>query len=45
MEITERGENLRFVVTALQGNRPAIIYRIIYCGRGRMENFIAAAFP
>ena len=40
VEITERGENIRFVVTSLKGCLPSVIYNTIYCARGRMENFI-----
>lgn len=39
-EVSEEGENLRFVVTNLETPRPAWIYETIYCGRGRMENYI-----
>jgi hypothetical protein len=40
VEITERGENVRFVVTSLKGSLPSFIYQTIYCARGRMEGFI-----
>jgi Transposase DDE domain group 1 len=40
VEVSEKGENLRFVVTNLQHSRKAYIYETIYCGRGRMENYI-----
>jgi len=40
VEVSEKGENLRFVVTNLQHSRKAYIYETIYCGRGRMENDI-----
>jgi len=39
-EITEQGENPRFVATSLETSRPSFIYEIAYCSRGRMENFI-----
>ncbi len=39
-EVTEQGENLRFVVTSLVSSKPAFIYETVYCGRGQMENFI-----
>ena len=39
-EITEQGENPRFVVTSLETHQPSFIYQIAYCSRGRMENFI-----
>jgi Transposase DDE domain group 1 len=37
-EVSEEGENLRFVVTNLETPRNAWIYETIYCGRGQMEN-------
>lgn len=39
-EITPLGMNTRFVVTNLQAAFSEDIYKIIYCGRGNMENFI-----
>jgi Transposase DDE domain group 1 len=39
-EITEKGENLRFVVTNIQNDEPQQTYDIIYCARGNMENNI-----
>jgi hypothetical protein len=39
-EVSEKGDNLRFVVTNLQYTRRAYIYETIYCGRGQMENYI-----
>ena len=39
-EITEQGENPRFVVTSLETHQPSFIYETAYCSRGRMENFI-----
>ena len=41
-EITQRGENPRFVVTSLPANRNAAkrVYEEIYCARGDMENRI-----
>ena len=39
-EITEQGENPRFVVTSLETHKPSFIYETVYCGRGQMENFI-----
>lgn len=39
-EITEQGENPRFVVTSLETHKPSFIYETVYCSRGRMENFI-----
>jgi hypothetical protein len=40
VEVSEKGENIRFVVTNLQHHRKAYIYETIYCGRGQMENYI-----
>lgn len=39
-EVSDAGENLRFIVTNLETPRNAWIYETIYCGRGRMENYI-----
>jgi hypothetical protein len=39
-EVSERGDNLRFIVTSLESSRPSFLYQTVYCGRGRMENFI-----
>ena len=39
-EASERGENVRFVVTNLESSRPSFIYQKVYCARGRMEGFI-----
>ena len=39
-EITERGENTRFVVTSFRSSRPSFIYQKAYCARGAMEGFI-----
>ena len=40
VEVSNQGDNLRFVVTSLQSSQPSFIYRTIYCARGRMENYI-----
>jgi hypothetical protein len=40
VEVSEKGENIRFVVANLQNVRKAYIYETIYCGRGQMENYI-----
>jgi hypothetical protein len=40
VEVSEEGENSRFVVTNLETPRTAWIYETIYCGRGQMENYI-----
>jgi len=39
-EVSERGENFRFIVTNLEHERPSFLYKTAYCGRGQMENFI-----
>ena len=39
-EVSEEGDNLRFVVTNLETPRNQWIYETIYCGRGQMENSI-----
>lgn len=40
VEVSDKGDNLRFVVTSLQSSQPSFIYHTIYCARGRMENYI-----
>ena len=40
VEVSEKGENLRFIATNLQHGRKACVYETIYCGRGQMENYI-----
>jgi hypothetical protein len=40
VEVSEKGENIRFVVTNIKLSRKAYIYETIYCGRGQMENYI-----
>ena len=40
VEVSEKGENIRFVVTNIKLSRRAFIYEKIYCGRGQMENYI-----
>lgn len=39
-EFSDKGENLRFIVTSLKCSRPSVLYETAYCGRGQMENFI-----
>jgi len=39
-EASDRGDNVRFVVTSLESCRPSFLYETVYCGRGQMENFI-----
>jgi len=39
-EVSERGENLRFIVTNFEHERPSFLYETAYCSRGQMENFI-----
>ncbi len=40
VEVSDEGENIRFVVTNLEINRNQWIYETVYCGRGQMENYI-----
>jgi hypothetical protein len=40
VEVSEQGDNIRFVVTNMKLSRKAYIYEKIYCGRGQMENYI-----
>jgi hypothetical protein len=40
VEVSDKGENIRFVVTNMKLSRRAYIYEKIYCGRGQMENYI-----
>jgi hypothetical protein len=40
IEVSEKGRNVRFIVTDLNGKGPQRMYDESYCGRGRMENFI-----
>ena len=40
VEVSDQGDNLRFMVTSLQSSQPSFLYRTIYCARGRMENYI-----
>jgi hypothetical protein len=40
VEVSDEGENIRFIVTNLETSRSAWIYETIYCGRGQMENYI-----
>jgi hypothetical protein len=39
-EVSDEGENIRFVVTNLETPRNGWIYETLYCGRGQMENYI-----
>ena len=39
-EVSDRGDNVRFVVTNLESSQPSFLYETVYCDRGRMENFI-----
>lgn len=39
-EVSEQGDNIRFVVTNLEKIRKSYVYETIYCGRGQMENYI-----
>jgi len=40
VEVSDEGENMRFVVTNLETPRTQWIYERVYCGRGQMENYI-----
>lgn len=40
VEISDRGQNTRFVVTNLESSTASFIYQSVYCARGQMENFI-----
>ncbi len=40
VEVNENGCNYRFVVNNLYDSDPATIYKYVYCGRGKMENYI-----
>lgn len=40
VEVSEKGDNLRFVITNFESSQPSFIYHTVYCARGRMENFI-----
>lgn len=40
VEMSDQGPNIRFVVSNLHHPRPSVLYDMIYCDRGRMENFI-----
>jgi hypothetical protein len=40
VEVSDDGDNIRFIVTNLQNPRSTWIYERIYCGRGQMENSI-----
>lgn len=39
-EVGPEGDNMRFVATSLTGNRPSVIYKTMFCARGRCELFI-----
>jgi len=39
-EVSDRGDNIRFIVTSLESSLPSFLYETVYCGRGQMENFI-----
>ena len=40
VEMSDQGPHIRFVVSNLPPPRPSGLYDMIYCDRGRMENFI-----
>jgi hypothetical protein len=39
-EVGDLGDNIRFTITSLESSQPSFLYETVYCGRGRMENFI-----
>ena len=39
-EVSDKGENFRFIVTNLEHGKPSFLYETAYCGRGQMGNFI-----
>ena len=39
-EVSDQGENLRFIVTSFESSQPSFLYDTIYCARGQMENYI-----
>jgi len=39
-EVSDTGENFRFIVTNLECGKPSFLYETAYCGRGQMENLI-----
>lgn len=40
VEVSDAGENIRFVVSNIPHGQASVIYSTMYCGRGQMENFI-----
>jgi len=40
VEISEKGENVRFVVTSFQTAGEKMLYTTVYCSRGNAENYI-----
>ncbi len=40
VEVTDKGDNPRFIISTLTGEDPEKLYREIYCARGDMENRI-----
>jgi len=40
VEVSDQGDNVRFVSTNFESSRPSFIYDTIYCARGQMENYI-----
>ena len=39
-EITKDGENPRYVVTNITDAKPQVVYDVVYCARGKSENYI-----
>jgi hypothetical protein len=40
VEVSDHGENVRFITTSFKSSQPSFIYDTIYCARGQMENHI-----
>lgn len=39
-EVTPKGPNPRYITTNLKSSQPSFIYKVIFCQRGQMENYI-----
>jgi hypothetical protein len=40
VEVSDQGENVRFIVTSFESSRPSFLYDSVYCARGQAENYI-----
>lgn len=40
VEVSDQGENIRFIVTSFESSQPSFLYETVYCARGGMENYI-----